>query len=115
MISPKWSPEIRLGDIVYAVVVACGGIGVLVTGIWFAFSFAAEMKAQVAGQAAEFNRRIEVQDGKMALLQQQLALSTEWRAEVRDQLKGLNEKLEAGNKALVAIQLGLANKVDRKP
>ena len=127
---PRWSPEISAGQVLQSVIVFIQGSAILIGGLWFAFSIVGDMQRRIdkvessakeaaTSQSQESKLRDQEQAGNIALLDRelknQLTIADSWRAELREQLKAVNEKLEASNKALNMIQLSLANKVDRKP
>lgn len=120
---PRYTPEISFGQIVQAAIVATGGI-------WFAFNVVGDLRVRIAD--VESNARTEIavarreadsrileQSAKMSLLDQAIKVQTkstdDWRLELREQFKNMNEKLESSNQTLISIKLSLANKVDRKP
>ncbi len=120
---PKWSPEISFGQAIQAILVAIGGI-------WLAFGVLGSMRDQISAGAAQARdavsaaeRRsdtlLSAQATKIMLVEQdlraQLAAATDWKNEMREQFKAVNDRQDATNKILGSIQLGLANKVDRRP
>jgi hypothetical protein len=120
---PRWSPELNYGHVGQMLLVA--GWGVYIT-----FSVIANMERRIDKVERDAQQRvweaersadtkIQAQTAKISMIEQtvanQVSMTEGWRGELREQLKSLNDKLETNNRTLATIQLGLANKVDRRP
>jgi hypothetical protein len=120
---PRFHWDISAGQALNAILITVGGL-------WVAFGFFGNISAQSERMDAGARARemaleqriitmIADQAQRTALLDQAMkgreAESSTWRNDVREQLRGMNTRLDINNQTLTDIKLGMANKVDRKP
>lgn len=130
MLKPQWSPEIQFGHLLQVIVISVQAIAVVGGGLWFAFSVVGDMdkritRAEVTSRenVLEFQGKISKelweQANRVSLIEQavknQSNVTNEFRGELRTQLKEMGDKVDKISNVVNNIQLGLANKVDRKP
>lgn len=131
---PKFSREINFGQLIQF-------IAIVAAALWFTFGIISDrdkrieqvsteakdrenvMRQQFMSQLSEQKTKIELLENRASFQDHSNSL---WQTDIKTKLKELGDKLDTQNqtltrqldiqsKTLTQIQLGLANKVDRKP